>query len=167
MSRPRPRRVSDPWSSRGSATVELVLVAPALLALLALTVLAGRVVLAGGSVEQAAAAGARAASLTRGAAAAAAAADSTVRRSIVEQHVHCAVVTVAVDTSGFAVRLGQPASVAVVVSCQVRLADLAVPGVPGSRILTDRAFSPLDPYRGRALALPAPAPRAAQFGGSA
>jgi hypothetical protein len=67
--------------------------------------------------------------------------------------VHCAVVTVAVDTSGFAVRLGQPASVTVEVSCRVRLADLALPGVPGRRILTGRAVSPLDPYRGRVLAL--------------
>lgn len=160
-------RLRSPGSCRGSATVELVLIAPALLALLALTVLAGRIVLAGGTVEQVAAAGARAASLARTPAAAASAANAAVRQILGEQRLQCATVTVAVDTSGFGVPLGQPATVAVEVSCQVQLADLTVSGFPGTRTLSDRAVSPLDPYRGRALALPATAPRAAQFGGSA
>jgi Flp pilus assembly protein TadG len=147
--------------------VELVLIAPALLALFTLTVLAGRIVLAGGTVEQVAAAGARAASLARTPAAAATTADRVVRQTLDEQHLQCAAVTVTVDTSGFAVPLGQPATVAVEVSCQVQLADLTVPGLPGSRTLSDRAVSPLDPYRGRALALRAPDPQNARFGGSA
>jgi Flp pilus assembly protein TadG len=129
--------------------VELVLVAPALLALFTLTVLAGRIVLAGGSLEQVAAAGARAASLARSPSGAVAAAGSAVRRSVDEQHLQCQTVTVAVDTSGFAVPLGQSASVTVGVSCRVRLADLTLPGLPGSRLLSDRAVSPLDPYRER------------------
>lgn len=137
--------------------MELVLIAPALLALLTMTVLAGRVVLAGGTVEQVAAAGARAASLARTPAAAAAAADTAARRAIGEQHLQCTTVAVAVDTSGFGVPLGQPATVAVEVSCQVQLADLTVPGLPGSRTLSERAVSPLDPYRGRASALSQPA----------
>lgn len=134
---------------RGSATVEMSLVAPALLALFALTVLAGRIVLAGGTIEQVAAAGARAASLARSPAEAATAAQGGVRRALDEQHLQCQSITVAVDTSGFAVPLGQPASVRVDVFCRVRLADLTLPGLPGSRTLTDHAVSPLDPYRGR------------------
>lgn len=137
--------------------MELVLIAPALLALFTLTVFAGRIVLAGGTVEQVAAAGARAASLARTPAAAAAAADTAVRQAIGEQHLQCAAVTVAVDTAGFGVPLGQPATVAVEVSCQVQLADLTMPGLPGHRTLSDRAVSPLDPYRGRASALQIPA----------
>lgn len=134
---------------RGSATVELALVAPALLALLALTVLAGRVVLAGGTVEQVAAAGARAASLARSPAEARAAAESAVRQAVGEQHLQCQTLSVAVDTAGFTVPLGRPASVTVEVSCQVRLADLTLPGAPGSRTVSARAVSPLDPFRGR------------------
>lgn len=134
---------------RGSATVELVLIAPALLALFALTVLAGRIVLAGGTVEQVAAAGARAASLTRSPTEATAAAQAAVGTAMGEQHLQCRTVTVTVDTSGFAVPLGQPASVRVEVSCRVQLADLSLPGLPGSRLLADHAISPLDPYRGR------------------
>ena len=155
-----------PASCRGSATVELVLIAPALLALLALTVLAGRIVLAGGTVEQVAAAGARAASLARTPAAAATAADTAVRQTLGEQRLQCAAVTVTVDPSGFGVPLGQPATVAVEVSCQVQLADLTVPGLPGTRTLSDRAVSPLDPYRGRAFALQATAEQDARAGSS-
>ena len=142
----RPSRVD-----RGSVTVEMVLIAPALLALLMLTVLAGRIVLAGGTVEQVAAGGARAASLARSPAEATTTATGAVRRSIAEQNLQCQHVSVSVDTAGFRSPLGQPASVAVTVSCQVRLSDLALPGAPGSRTLTDRAVSPLDPYRGRVL----------------
>ena len=137
------------YRERGSATVEMTLVAPALLALCAETGLAGRSVLAGGTGEQVAAAGARAASLARSPADATTAAQSRVRRSIDEQHLHCQTLTVTVDTSGFAAPLGLPASVRVQVSCRVRLADLSLPGLPGSRILSDHAVSPLDPYRGR------------------
>ena len=153
----RHHRLRGCWTARpggrdrGSATVELVLVAPALLALLGLTVLAGRVVLAGGTVEQVAAAGARAASLTRNPAEARTAAETAVRRAVGEQHLQCQTVTITVDTAGFATQLGQPASVSVAVSCQVRLADLTIPGAPGSRTVSARAVSPLDPFRGRAL----------------
>lgn len=147
--RPRILHCGGKAGEWGSATVELVLVAPALLALFALTVLAGRIVLAGGTVEQVAAAGARAASLTRSPAEATTAARDAVGRTIGEQHLQCQTVTVTVDTSGFAVPLGQPASVRVSVSCRVRLADLSLPGLPGSRQLADHAVSPLDPFRGR------------------
>ena len=144
-----PAPLRGPRRCRGSATVELVLIAPALLALFTLTVLAGRIVLAGGTVEQVAAAGARAASLARTPAAAATAADRLVRQTLGEQQLQCAAVAVTVDTSGFGVPLGQPATVAVEVTCQVQLADLSVVGLPGRRTLSDRAVSPLDPYRGR------------------
>jgi hypothetical protein len=43
------------------------------------------------------------------------------------------------------------------VTCTVRLADLLVPGLPGSRTLTSTFVSPLDPYRSRADAVVTPA----------
>jgi Flp pilus assembly protein TadG len=164
--RPFPARLRGAGGCRGSATVELALIAPALLALFTMTVLAGRIVLAGGTVEQVAAAGARAASLARTPAAAASAADRAVRQTLDGQRLQCAAVTVTVDTSGFGIPLGQPAAVAVDVSCQVQLADLTAPGFPGTRTLSDRAVSPLDPYRGRTLGVGTPRPRNAQAGGS-
>jgi hypothetical protein len=54
-----------------------------------------------------------------------------------------------VSTTGFRVAVGEPASVTVEVRCAVPLADVAVPGMPGTRVLTARVTSPLDTFRGR------------------
>ena len=86
---------------RGSATLELAVLAPLLLVLVGLVVVAGRVEAAAGAVEQAAAAGARAASLTRTAAGAQAAAEHSVRANLVGQRIVCDDLQVAVDTAGF------------------------------------------------------------------
>lgn len=134
---------------RGSATIELAIVAPALLALLGLVILGGRIQAAGGAVEQAAAAAARAASIARDARAAEAAARSVATESMRDQGVTCDQASTSVDAAGFAVEVGRPASVTVEVTCRVRLDDIAVPGMPGSRTLTAQMTSPLDRYRGR------------------
>lgn len=61
------------------------------------------------------------------------------------QGLHCAGHQVTVDTGGFGLPVGTPATV----SCTVPLADLGVPGLPGERTITATAHSPLDTYRGR------------------
>ena len=134
---------------RGSATLELAVIAPALLALLGLVIVAGRIVAAGSAVEQAASAGARAASLARDARSAERQAERISGDSLRDQGVTCAPFTSSVDTAGFAVDVGSPASVTVVVACTVPLADVAVPGMPGSRVLSATMTSPLDSFRGR------------------
>jgi Flp pilus assembly protein TadG len=134
----------------GSATVELALLAPGLLLLAGLIVLGGRVVLAGGSVEQVAAAAARQASLARDPATADRLARQQATRTLAAQRLQCTRLSVAVDTSGFGVPVGQPASVAVDVTCTVRLADLTLPGLPATGTLRSHAVSPLDPWRARA-----------------
>lgn len=136
-------------TDRGSATIELAVIAPALLALLGLVIVAGRVTAAAGAVEQAAAAAARAASLARTAVAAEAAADRAVRSSLAGQGVACRTLHSSVDVSGFAARIGSPAQVSVDVRCAVPLADMAVPGLPGERVVTATMASPIDRYRGR------------------
>jgi Flp pilus assembly protein TadG len=133
---------------RGAASVELAVLAPALLLVVALLIAAGRITLAGGAVEHAATAAARQASLARTPATARAAAEQTARRLLAEQHLHCRSTTVGVDTAGFAAPSGRPAQVSVQVACVVPLADLGLPG-PGARTLADTFTSPLDPYRGR------------------
>ncbi len=57
--------VRERGTDRGSATIELAVLAPALLALLGLVIVAGRISVAGSAVEQAAASAARAASIAR------------------------------------------------------------------------------------------------------
>lgn len=136
-------------SDRGSATIELAVIAPGLLALLGLVILAGRIEAAAGAIEQAAAAGARAASLSRDARSAAAAAEQGAADSLRDQGVTCEPLDVRVDTAGFAVALGHPATVTVEVGCRVPLQDVSVPGMPGHRALTASAASPLDRFRAR------------------
>jgi Flp pilus assembly protein TadG len=139
-----------PPGDTGSATLELVVWAPGLLLLLGLLVVAGRVTTAQGAVEQAAVDAARTASVARTPGEARSDADTTAGVTLSGSALHCTTLTVAVDTRGFAVPVGQPATVTATVSCPVRLADLALPGLPGSRTVTARASSPLDTFRERA-----------------
>lgn len=134
---------------RGSVSLEFVVLAPAMLALVALLVVAGRVAIAGNSVEEAADEAARSASISRTAAGARAAAANGARRALAQQDLQCSLLSVDVDAGGFAVAVGRPAQVRATVTCVVRLADVAVPGFPGSRTVTATAVSPLDTYRGR------------------
>lgn len=134
---------------RGSATIELAVLAPALLALLGLVVVAGRVSTAGSAVEQAAAVAAREASLARDSRSAQSAATEAVRASLDGQGITCRTLTSDVDVEGFTVPVGQPASVRVHVTCAVPLADVAVPGMPGTRVVTASMTSAIDRFRGR------------------
>lgn len=144
--RPAPRPATQ---ERGSVTLELAILGPALLVLLGLVVAAGRVVVAGGAIEAAARDAARQASLARDPAAAAANARAAALDTLAAQDLRCAAVTVRVDTAGFAAPVGAPAEVTARVACAVTLADLAVPGLPGTRTLRAEFASPLDRYRER------------------
>lgn len=134
---------------RGSVTLEFVVLAPVLLALLGLLIMAGRVAIASNSVEAAADEAARSASISRTAAGARSSAQDGARRSLAQQDLRCTSVQVDVDTSGFAVPVGLPAQVRATVTCVVSLADVALPGFPGSRTVTATAVSPVDTYRER------------------
>jgi len=136
-------------TDRGSATIELAVLAPALLALLGLVIVAGRVAAAGSAVEQAAASAARAASIARDARAAQASALWVAQDSLRDQGITCGELTTTVDSSGFAVAVGSPARVTVTIRCAVPLADVAVPGMPGERTVSAAMTSPIDRFRGR------------------
>jgi Flp pilus assembly protein TadG len=130
-------------------TLEFAVLAPVVLALLAMLVMAGRVAIASNSVEAAADEAARSASISRTAAGARSSAEDGARRSLARQDLACSSVRVEVDTGGFRVPVGMPAQVRATVTCVVRLTDLGVPGFPGSRTVTATAVSPLDTYRER------------------
>jgi len=132
----------------GSSSLELAIIAPVLLALLALVVMGGRFAMASTAITGVAGAAARDASLARTPAGARAAATATALATLAAQNLHChGAPTVAVDTSGFAAAPGTPASVTVDVTCSVVVNGLSVPGLPTTRTVHDRGFSPLDPYR--------------------
>lgn len=136
---------------RGSATLELVVWAPGLLLLIALLTVAGRVNSANAAVEQAATDAARTASLARTAVSAEQQARQHAQQTLAAQGLACTATSVTVDTAGFGSAPGQPATVAATVSCAVRLSDLGVPGLPGTRTVAHTAVSSLDTFRERAL----------------
>ena len=145
MRRTRRERLGE----QGSATLELAILSPAVLALIGLAIVGGRVVLADAAVEQAAAAAAREASLARDPQSAHARGVGAAQRSLGSQGIDCVREAIDVNTAGFAIPVGQPASVSASVACTVSLSDLAVPGAPGQRTLAATVTSPLDRYRSR------------------
>ncbi len=134
---------------RGSVSVELALLAPALLLLVAFAVLAGRTQIAEGAVQEAARAAAREASLARDAATAGALAGGQAERTLAAQDLRCQNTSVDVDTSGFAAPPGQPGDVTVTVTCVVGMTDLLAPGLPGAVTVEASFTSPVDAYRER------------------
>ncbi|SRR6266487_1521197 len=138
-----------PDSSAGNAPLELVILAPVLLALIALVIAAGRTGLAQNSVAAAARDAARQASISRTPGEARANARTGALSELAQQGLHCAPATVHLNLAGFGVAPGVQASVSATVTCRVSLADLALPGAPGTRTLVATFSSPLDPYRGR------------------
>jgi Flp pilus assembly protein TadG len=134
---------------RGSASLELAILGPALLLLLGLVIAAGRIAVSGGAIEAAARDAARQASIARDAASATTSARAAAVDTLADQDLQCTSLTVQVDTGGFAAPLGTPAQVTARVSCVVALADLAVPGLPGTKTLHASFASPLDSYRER------------------
>ncbi|WP_042370572.1 TadE family protein [Streptacidiphilus neutrinimicus] len=133
----------------GALSLEMAILAPVLLVMFGLMALAGRVYLAGSTVDNAARDAARAASLQNSPGAAQQAALQIANQSLTSQGVHCASTDVTVPTAGFSAPLGQPAAVTVTVTCQVELAGL-FPGVPGSKTLRGSFTCSIDQYRQRA-----------------
>ena len=136
-------------AERGAASVELALLAPALLLLLSFAVFAGRTQIAKGAVQEAARSAAREASLARDPATAAALAGAQAERTLAAQNLRCQQTTVDVDTAGFQAPLGQPGDVTVSITCVVGMADLLAPGLPGSVTVEASFISPVDAYRER------------------
>lgn len=145
----RRRRHRGGEDDGGSAVLEAVLVVPAVMLIVGLAVVGGRLAIAGQAVESAATDAARAASIARTQGQAATQATAAASSSLTNQNLRCSPQQVSVDTSGFATPVGTPASVRATVTCVVSLADLALPGFPGSRTVTATMISPLDTYRDR------------------
>ena len=133
---------------RGSSPViEAVIGMPAFALFVGLIIMGGRIEVTRQAVEAAAFEGARSASLARTQGAAvtsgrAAAADNL-------NNLPCTTTGVRVDAAGYNAPLGTTVLVGVTVTCKVGLADLSLPGVPGHRVITETAYSPIDAFRER------------------
>jgi Flp pilus assembly protein TadG len=134
----------------GSAALELVVLAPVLLALLALVIAAGRTSIAKASVDAAARDAARQASIAMNPYAAQTAGQASARAALHGDGLDCSPLVINIDVSDFTTtRAGQPGTVSATVKCNVPLADLYLPGLPGTEMMTFTFVSPLDVYRSR------------------
>lgn len=134
-----------PGGQRGSVAVEMAVLAPALVALLLLVVLAGRIAQADGDVRRAASAAARAASLRQYPEDAEVAARQSAEANLVASGVGCARLDAEVDTTRFVAG----GSVGVTLRCTASMADVSLLGVPGQRTFTAHSVEVIDRYRGR------------------
>ena len=134
---------------RGSASVEITLLIPALLVTLGLLIIGGRIWFARTTVNEAANSAARAASLARSGAEAATVGRSAANQSLSTNGLRCASTAVEVNTAGFGVPVGTPATITASVSCRVEFSDLLLPRIPGGVDLTAGGASALDTYRSR------------------
>ena len=118
-------------AERGSATVELTLLVPALVLVLGLLVAGGRIWFARTTVTEAAQTAARAASLARAPGPAAADGRDAALATLSTAGLRCTSRSVQVGTAAFAVPVGTPATVRATVRCTVPLGDVLLPGLPG------------------------------------
>ena len=143
--------MTRPWAcdERGSAAVEAVVGVPAFALFVGLIIFGGRTATTHQAVETAAADAARAASIERTASTARSKAISAATTSLSNQGIDCLDIDVTVDASQFSRTVGETATVSVTVRCRLDLADLSVPGVPGSRLIKATMTSPIDTWRER------------------
>jgi Flp pilus assembly protein TadG len=130
---------------RGLATIELVLMTPVVFLVLSFLVVAGRLATVRGDVAAATRDAARAASRAATYEQALTDARATAEASLGGRDVTCQNLTIT---------LGDPATfrpgglVAATVTCDVSLADVAIPGLPGTRTIGDTSREVIDAYRG-------------------
>lgn len=129
---------------RGTAAIEMTLLAPVLMVILLFVVGLGRMAHARQEIESVAADSARAASLERNTALSTTAAEKAARTSLGTAGLSCQSLSVDVDLSSY--RPG--GRVTVTVSCKASLADLSLAGFPGSRTFRATSSVPIETYRG-------------------
>lgn len=143
--RRRTRRLPD---ERGAASVELVIIVPAVMLIVAALAVGWRWWSVRADLASLTEAAARAAAMQRSGSQA-----QSVALTVIDANtptgVPCQQREVTTDVSGFARRPGTPAKVVVDVTCRVDLSDLLAPGVPGSFNISVRATHVLDTYRER------------------
>lgn len=130
--------IRDP--EEGSATAEIVIIAPLLMLLATFVIGIGRITQAQLLAQTAAGSAARAASLARTPQQAVAAAHAAVDTG---SNTSCPNPAISVDTSAF----HPGGTVAVSVRCRPRFADLTGVGFPGSVTIDERIVSSIDAWR--------------------
>lgn len=143
MADPRSRAHGAGRKEEGQAIAELVIVTPVLLLVIVLMIGLGRIDSAQGDVESAARAGVQAAVVQDNPNDAQTQAVAAVASTLGNAGLTCPSPQIITNTSNFA----PGGSVSVTVTCVTSLADVSVPGVPGTKTLSATSVAPIDPYR--------------------
>lgn len=146
-----PDQVKKTGRDVGSMSLETVIITPAILALIALAIAAGRISIVEHTIQVVAHNAARAASLARDYSSANTEAERTANSSIAQQGLHCTSsnVIMRTESGGFSAPVGTTGIVHITVTCRISFTDLGLPGLSGSRLLTADSYSPIDRYRSR------------------
>jgi Flp pilus assembly protein TadG len=136
-------------ADRGALSLEAAILFPLIIMVLLLVVAFGRIGSANNAVDTAARNAARAASLERSGGNASSAGSEVARSVLGQQGLECTSTSIAISTGGFSAGIGEPASTTATVTCTVRLSDIGLPGLPGSKTLTSSFTSSIDSYRQR------------------
>lgn len=134
-----------PSADHGMATVELVLLTPLALVVLSFLVIAGRLSTTSADVTAASRDAARSASVAQAYDQAVTAATQTATASLAAQEVTCRNLQVTGGDPALFVAGGE---VTITVSCDVHLADVALPGIPGTRTVASTSTEVIDRFRG-------------------
>lgn len=136
-------------AQRGGVTVEFAVFVPLLVLLFGLVIGGARVWLAQLTVEQMSSAAARGASQARSPAVAVQRAEQLAIAQAAVGGLRCSRLGVTVDAGALNVSAGSPGRVTARVVCAVPLADVLVPGWPGTVDVGATAVAVIDRYRGR------------------
>lgn len=136
--------MTRPRDERGSLALELALLAPFLLLIVALIYAYGRVGQVNGTLESGTRDAARTATMARSSTVAGQDAERVVRQALAGAPAGCRS-TLDVELLGDFLP-GEP--VTVTASCTYKVSDLGLPGAPGSLTAKSSFTSMLDPYRG-------------------
>lgn len=136
-------------SERGSASLELAMLSVTILTFFLLLIVGARVSMAHQSLQSAAFAGARDASLVRTVGEASSAGSAGANLALNQAGIKCTNTSIGIDTSAFSKPIGTVGQVRATLTCKVKLADVAFPGLPGNITITKHSTSPIDPYRER------------------
>ncbi|MBJ3812360.1 hypothetical protein JGB26_35650 [Streptomyces flavofungini] len=134
------------FTDQGSYTLEALLCLVVLVPFLGILAAYGLAGLGDSTAANAATAAARAASESADPDTAASRARQAALASLWQAQRTCHSADIQVDTSRFPRAPGQGGSVSVRVDCTIPLAQLAVPGLPGSKTLSATRHSPVDRY---------------------
>lgn len=137
------RQLTTHRGERGTAALEMVILAPVLIVILLFVVGLGRMAHADQQVQAGAADAARAASLERNTGASDAAARQAAQDSLGQAGVSCTNLDVSVNLGSY-----EPGGqVSVTVKCTADLSSVAMAGFPGSRVFTATSTVPIETWR--------------------